>query len=43
MIQINRIKTNDADKPQAEFTKFQFSIVLQNLTRLKNFDKLMID
>ena len=33
IIQINRIKTNDADKAQTEFTKFHSSIVLQNLTR----------
>ena len=40
MVQINRIRINDADKTQAEFTKFHSSIVLQNLTRFKNFDKL---
>ena len=40
MIPINRIKTNDPDKAQAEFTKFHSSIVLQNITRFKNFDKL---
>ena len=39
-VQINRIKTNDADKAQDEFTKFHSSIALQNLTRFKNFDKL---
>ena len=32
IIQINRIKTTDADKVQIEFTKFHSSIVLQNLT-----------
>ena len=40
IVQINRIKTNDADKAQADFTKFHSSITLQNLTRFKNFDKL---
>ena len=36
MVQINRIKANDA----AEFIKFHSSIVLQNLTGFKNFNKL---
>ena len=40
MVQINRIKTNDADKAQAELTKFHSSIVLQGLTRIKNVHKL---
>ena len=40
MVQINRLKTNDADKAQAELIKFHSSIVLQNLAHFKNFDKL---
>ena len=40
MVQINRIKTNVADKAQAELTKLHSSIVLQGLTRIKNVDKL---
>ena len=40
MVQINRIKTNDADKAQAELTKFHSSIVLEGLTRIKNVHKL---
>ena len=40
MFEINRIKTNDAEKAQAEFAKFHSSILLQNLTCFKNFDKL---